>query len=877
MLPTLARIVTTAALALVPLWVAGAADRVPAGGPEPPTFRLPAGARPVAYDVTLTVVPGAAKAAGEIAIDVELAQPHAVLWLNADSLTVLRATVDAPGINAAVMPGGEQFVGVAFDPPLPAGRHRVALAFEAEQATNSNRGIFTLQDVGAWYTMTQFEATSARKAFPCFDEPGFKTPWQVTLRVPRDLVAVANTQVESETVDGDGMKRVRFAPTRPLPTYLVAFAVGPWQFIDLGRHGAARTPTRVIVPGGRTGDVAFVSRAYPELFGLIERYFGIPYPFDKLDHVAIPLTVGFAMENAGLITYGTPIIVAPPGDATPRFRRISANVGAHEIAHQWFGDLVTTAWWDDIWLNEAFATWFAEKMVERWRPDYHRGAARIEERAQAIDADMLASARRIREPVNSRSDIFNAFDHITYEKGATVIGMFESWIGEEPFRRGVRRYLETRRDGSATSADLLNALGEASRRPVTPAFDTFLNQNGVPQVEVRLQCDKKGASLLLTQQRLTTLTTARSSVVAQQWQIPFCARVASAGGTSSRQVCTLMREKTERLPIGRSCPAYMFANAGGRGYYVADYRDDSLERLARNRASLSVAEFASLLDDFRALVRAGTVSTSTVLDWVRYGAASRDRNVVRAAIDLAEFEGNTVMMSSGKAPRWAAFVREVFGPRARALGFTPKPGESDDDQLMRRALLRFVAPYDPELISEARRLALAWMADRRAVDPGLVDVVLVTAARTGDASMLEAMLAAANSTQDRLERRYMMMALLSFGDPTLAQKGLGILLDPAFDVRETGTALYNVYPWNPTRREPHDFIVANFDALTKTVGRDTPGGWPQYAAGLCSPKDWAEAEAFWKPRVASYPGAERQLAAALESIELCVRLREAGS
>ncbi|HET9045744.1 MAG TPA: M1 family aminopeptidase, partial [Casimicrobiaceae bacterium] len=644
-----------------------------------------------------------------------------------------------------------------------------------------------------------------------------------------------------------------------------------------GRQGAAKTPTRVVVPKGRGGDVSFVSRAYPEIFGRIERYFGIPYPFDKLDHVAIPITVGFAMENAGMITYGTPIIVAPPADATPRFRRNSANVGAHEIAHQWFGDFVTAAWWDDIWLNEAFATWFAEKMVEQWRPDYHRGAARIEERAQAIDADMLTSARRIREPVNSRSDIFNAFDHITYEKGATVIGMFEAWIGEGPFRRGVQRYLEARRDGSATASDLLDALGQASRRPVAPAFDTFLNQSGVPKIDVRVQCDKKGSALLLRQERLTTITTAPSSVAAQQWQIPVCARVASAGGTSSRQVCTLMSQKTETVPIGRSCPAYVFANAAGRGYYVADYRDASLERLARNRALLSVAETASLLDDLRALVRAGTVSTSTVLDWVRYGAASRDRNVVRAAIDLAEFLGNTVMMSGEKAPRWAAFVREVFGPRARALGFVPRADESDDDQLMRRTLLRFVAPYDPELIAETRRLALAWIADRKAVDPGLVDVVLVTAARTGDASMLDAMLAAARSTQDRLDRRYLMMALLSFGDPALAAKGLGVLLDPAFDARETWTALYNVYSWDPTRRAPHDFIVMNFDALAKTVARDSPGGWPEFAAGLCSAKDHTDVEAFWKPRVASYAGAERHLAATLESIELCARLQEVGS
>jgi len=235
------------------------------------------------------------------------------------------------------------------------------------------------------------------------------------------------------------------------------------------------------------------------------------------------------------------------------------------------------------------------------------------------------------------------------------------------------------------------------------------------------------------------------------------------------------------------------------------------------------------------------------------------------------------VMSAASAPRFAAFVRDAFVPQARALGFVPKPGESDDDELMRRTLLRFAAPYDPQLIAESRQLALAWIADREAVEPGMVDVVLLTAARAGDPSLFDAMHVAAQSTQDRLQRRHSMMALFSFVDPTLATKGLGILLDPAFDVRETWTALYDAYRWNPTRRATYDYLVANFDALAKTVDRDAPGRWPAFAAGLCSAKEWAEVEAFWKPRVATYSGAGRPLASTLEAIELCARLRDAAS
>jgi len=845
-----------------------AADPSAAPSAEPPAWRLPAGVRPTRYQVSLSVVPGEATVAGDIAIDVELDRAQDVLWLNADSLKVTRAVTELTDTRATLLTGHEQFLGVAFAPALTAGRHRLTLSFEAEQSQNTTRGVFALKDNGSWYAMTQFEAISARRAFPCFDEPGFKTPWQLTLRVPRDLVALSNTRVLSETSGDDGFKTVRFEETRPLPTYLVAFAVGPWEMVDVGSVGIHPTPTRIVVPRGRFADTGFPASAYPELFAQLEKWFDIPYPFDKLDHIAIPLTVGFAMENAGLITYGAAGFLAKPGAEAPRYRRGAANVGAHEIAHQWFGNLVTTAWWDDIWLNEAFATWIAAKMVDRWRPDYEHGAARIDERAQAIEADALASARQIRQPVNSRGDIYNAFDSITYQKGATVIGMFEGWVGEETFRRGVHNYLEARRDGSATTSEFLASITNESRLPVARAFNTFLNQNGVPQVDVRLQCTAAGAKLVLTQHRLELHGSAQAT--AQQWEIPLCIRYGK--GSASRQACALMTEKSMTLPLKGGCPAYVFANAGGRGYYVPDYRDNLLARLAARHEAMSTAEYTSLLYDLQALVRSGSVKSAQAMSWVALAAAADDRHVVLAAANLAEFAGNTLVADADR-PQFSSFVRRVFGPRARVLGFASKPGETDDDQLMRRELLRLVAPEDPELSAEARRLALAWIKDRTTLDPGLVDVVLVTAGRTGDAAMFDALLAEAKATEDRLDRRNLMMALFAFTDPLLAQRGMALLLDPAFDARESWTALNRGHYWNPTRRATSEFIMSNFDALARTVGPDAPGRWPEYASGLCSEIDKSALTAFWSGRVKNYPGAERELAQAVEAIQICARVR----
>jgi len=326
------------------------------------------------------------------------------------------------------------------------------------------------------------------------------------------------------------------------------------------------------------------------------------------------------------------------------------------------------------------------------------------------------------------------------------------------------------------------------------------------------------------------------------------------------------------MPLQRACPDYVFANAGGRGYYVPDYGRDLLSRLETHRSELSVAEYTSLLFDLQALVRAGSVSAGEALQWVRLASEASDRHVVLAAVELAEFVGNTFVADAGQ-PQFASFVRAVFGSRARSLGFAPKPGESDDDQLMRRELLRFVAPQDPDLATEARRLALAWIKDRKAVDPGIADVVLVSAGRTGDATVFDAMLAEAKTSHDRLDRRYLMMALFSFGDPALARKGMAILLDPDFDVRESWNALRSEFFWNPARRAPNDFIMANFDALAKTVARDAPEGWPMYASGLCTETDRAAVGHFWKDRASQYAGADRTLATALEAIQICTSVR----
>ncbi|HTD53396.1 MAG TPA: M1 family metallopeptidase, partial [Thermoanaerobaculia bacterium] len=326
----------------------------------PPKLRLPATARPLRYEVDLTVAPERDTFSGTIDIDLELTEPTRLLWLNATGLAVSDAflTVGNRRQAAQIVPGGEDFVGFGFRRAAARGRARLHAAFSGKVSNTNTTGIFHQKSGEDWYAFTQFEAIDARRAFPCFDEPSFKVPWTLTLRVPRSDLAVSNTPVASEEALAGELKAVHFTETSPLPSYLVAFGVGPFDVVDAGRAGRNATPIRMIVPRGRGSEARSAAQTVGPLLEILEDYFGIPYPYAKLDNLVIPQTVRFgAMENAGLVTYNETIELAKPEEDTPYFRLRWASVCAHETAHQWFGDLVTLAWWNDTWLNESFATW----------------------------------------------------------------------------------------------------------------------------------------------------------------------------------------------------------------------------------------------------------------------------------------------------------------------------------------------------------------------------------------------------------------------------------------------------------------------------------------------------------------------------------------
>jgi len=848
---------------------------------EPPKFRLADTAAPVRYAVDLTIVPGESAFRGAVDIEFTVTESTPVLWLNAADLTVASATLRTAGETRAakVTPGGASFVGFAFDPPLAPGAGTLHVAYSGKIQNSSSAGVFQLRDGQnpPWYVYTQFEPTDARRAFPCFDEPRFKTPWQLTLHVRREHLAASNSTIVSETPEAGGMKRVEFAPTRPLPSYLVAFAVGPFEAVDLGKGGRKGIPLRILVPAGRGGEAEFARTAIPDILKLLEAYFDSPFPYDKLDSVVMPVG-GFAMENAGMITYTHPMLLSAPASATHAWQQGCASVAAHEMAHQWFGDLVTTAWWDDIWLNESFATWMSSKIVDEWKPEWKEPVSVVQSSLGIMGLDSLASTRRIRQQIRNDSDIANAFDGISYEKGAAVIGMFESWLGEKPFQNGVRLYMKQYGDRAATTADFLAAISKAAGTDVARPFNTFLDQAGVPLVTADLRCADGPPRLALAQRR--SLPIGSRGDTKQTWMIPICVTYPATGGAVRE--CQVVSDPSAEMKLSKaaSCPEWVLANAGETGYYRVLYSSAMLRRLlADHGANLTLAERVGVLGDVNALTAAGEIPPGDALALAEPFASDPDWRIVSQTIGIAGML-RPPLVPDELLPNAARFLRKVYGDRAHELGWISKPGDSEDTKTLRRQLVGMVATAgeDEQLRKEATALAIGWMKDRNSLDPGIAGTVVATAARQGDQALFDRMRAELRTTTDKQQRGILIGGLANFRDPALVKQRLALLLTGEFDFREVmGSFLGSPTP--ETRRLPFEFVRDNLDALLKVlprgVGSDFAAYLPMVGAGFCSAPERAEVEAFFKPKVDGYAGGPRILAQALERIDLCIARRAA--
>lgn len=845
------------------------------------TVPLPEGVRPLRYDLVLAIDPAQTSFGGLAVIDVELARAQRDIVLHGRGLRVSEVTLAPEGGDAlearfAVVDEELGLAAVRAPAPVGPGRVRLTLRYEAD-FDDALEGLYRVEQAGDRYAFTQMEPLGARKVFPCFDEPGFKTPFDLTLVVPEDHAAIANAPERSSEPAGEGRRRVRFATTEPLPTYLVALAVGPLDVVEAPPIGASDVrdrpvPLRGVAPRGRGPQLAYALEHTPRILASLERYFGIPYPYAKLDLIAVPDFSAGAMENAGAITFRD-VLLLLGDDAPVRQRRGFAYVTAHELAHQWFGNLVTMGWWDDLWLNEAFATWAETRSIEETFPEHRPDIAEMSTVLHAMEADSLASARQIRQPIENQHDIHNAFDSITYSKGNGVLSMFERWLGPEVFRRGVQRYLRAHAHGNATGSDFLSALSAEAERDVSAPFRTFLEQPGLPLVSVRAECAGGRGRLTLAQSRYLPLGSTAEAT--RQWQVPVCVRYA-VGGRVHRE-CTLLTEPAAEISLEQGCPAWVMPNADGVGYYRFSLEPAALQALQRGGAALSVREQMALADSVEASFEAGRASIADTLGALEPFAARRERSLARAPMSLYTFAVERLLEGPGleRARRRAG---RLYAAEVRRLGWQPRASEDPETRLWRAELLAFMAmtAQDAGVRREAARRGRAYLAMDRggglepeAVSPDLAELAVRVAAQEGGAEVFDRVLGLLADTTDPIERSRLVAGLGVAREPALRRRALDLVLDPRLRRNEAFRPLM-AQVGDPAGAElAWAWLTEHYDAVVQRLGAGYAGWLPNAATGFCSEERAEVARAFFEPRVATTQGGPRNLAAAVETVRLC--------
>ncbi|HEY3065329.1 MAG TPA: M1 family metallopeptidase [Methylomirabilota bacterium] len=847
-------------------------------------YRLPRHVLPVRYDIRLEPDLTTATFTGDETITVTVTEPTAEIWLNAVDLAIDEVSVvrdgGAPVMGTASLEDSTERCRLAFAEKIPAGTARLRLRFRGT-LNDKLRGFYrsTYKDAsGATRTLaaTQFEATDARRAFPCWDEPSFKAVFASTLVVDPALTAVSNTGIVRETREG-ARKALTFADTIKMSTYLVAYVVGELEATEPVAVG--RTALRVWCVPGKLRLASFGREIAAVSLDFFERYYGLPYPGDKLDLLAIPDFAAGAMENLGAITFRETALLVDEKAATHGELERVADVVAHENAHMWFGDLATMSWWNGIWLNEAFATFMEMLAVDAWKPDWDRWTTFGVSRAAALTVDGLHATRPIEFAVHAPRDADAMFDVLTYEKGASVLRMLEQYLGPDVFREGIRTYLRRHAYGNTETADLWAALGEASRQPIPDVMDGWIFRPGYPLVSARLD----GADLVLSQQRFNYLpaplpagtpgTANRPETPAggarPHWQVPIQIRVRARGADTSRRVLLAEGEARVRLPDGFDSA---LVNEGGHGFYRVRYAPELRQRLLARLDGLAPIERFNLLNDAWAATLAGLIPIADYVDLTARFRGERDKNVW--AIVNASFAAFNRVIDADDRPRLEALVRDRVSPMVAELGWEPRSGESDLVRQLRGDLLRVlgVLGNDAGCHAKAAELYAVARRDPQAVDPNVLPALIAILAHAGDARRYDEFLTAFRSAATPQEEQRYLYALAAFRTVPLLEQTLARTVngeirtqDAPFVVR---AVLMNVYGREPAWR----FVKTNWDTMDRQYPKNGLRRMCDGVIALATPELERDVHTFFAERHIDLGG--RTLEQYLEQLRVAVTFRE---
>jgi alanyl aminopeptidase len=826
------------------------------------TDRLGHDVLPTFQAVRLDVDARRADYSGSVEISLKVAEATDRFRLHARDMEIrsLTLTGEAGEIPTQHETAGLDQLLVRAGAPLAPGDYTLTIAFAAPFNTRAV-ALYRVEQDGQSYAFTQFEAADARGAFPCFDEPGFKIPWQLTALVPKAHLALSNTPIESDTEEGD-RHRVVFRRTKPLPSYLVALATGPFDTVDVPGLGV---PGRIVTPKGQAGLTAVALEEAPPLLKALEGYFGQPYPYAKLDLIAVPEFWPGAMENAGAITFADRILLLDPASASTAQRRTLAKVMAHEMAHQWFGDLVTMEWWDDLWLNESFAEWMGDKITNEAFPRFRLDLHALDDAQKMMIGDGRPGAPAIRRPVASPEDLLQD-SLVDYAKGQAVLGMFEAWTSPEVFRKGVLAYLSAHAWGNATSSDLWRALDEAASANVGSSLASFVDQAGLPLVEVT---PLDGGRVRLTQRRYAA---SGVRLPPQTWSIPVALKYPAGEGTKIR-VVLLDREQTV-VDLGTT-PAWIDPNAGARGYYRWRVPDAMLTRLTTDGTSLLTdPERMDLVFDLSALLSAGVVDGGRLLQSLERLAGDPEPMVVSSVLDLLDGLKQAFVSSPPLEDAFARYLRRALRPALDRLGLLPRPGESETAAFLRPRLLLWLGDDggDFQVRRFAEQQAEAYLQNPASVPPSIASACLDLAAMHADEArfdLLRQRFEAAPAPSDR--ERYL-EALGWVRDPKLVGRALDYAFSGPLRANELFAIPRAVAGTRAGRERAYRWMTANYDRLAKRLPPEYLVFMPYLASG-CSAGRLAAARAFFAEPEHRVRGTERTLGHVSAQVEECLALR----
>ncbi len=858
---------------------------------QAPQGRLPEGVRPLRYDLTLRVDPDRDTFSGRVAIDIELDAPQPELFLHGERLVPerieeLRADGSRRTLDYHEM-GGSGVVRLRGDGEFAAGGTRLEIDYEAP-FDETLEALYLVTADGERYAFTQFEPLDARQVFPGFDEPRFKVPFDLTLEVRSDHAGVTATPEATRTAIGDGFDRLEFETTPPIPTYLLAFAVGPFDIVEGPPipPSAIRDraiPLRGITTRGKGDQIAFALENTANTVLALEAYFGEPYPYRKLDLAAVPDFAFGAMENVGLITYRETRLLLGNDPAITSLRGF-VHVHAHELAHQWFGNLVTMPWWDDIWLNESFATWMGNAIADEVRPDLEFGRETKRNGHYVMEIDVYSESRRIREQVEGREEIASSFDWISYAKGGAFLSMLESWLGPERFRDGIRAHLLRHAWGTATVDDFIASLESvAPEEPIAEVARSFLEQRGVPEVRLASTCEDGKTRLVLHQVRHTEIGSRVDPD--QRWTQPLCLRLLGADASSGSEVhCAVLDAPWTEIELATpSCPAAILPNAEAAGYTRWQLDLDGWTALVARLGELSPAEKFSVANNLSAAFRAGHVAVSAYLRLVPAVIEQPEWDVATQPIGTLRLLSDYVANEAERASL-ARFAAAHYRKRIRQDEASPERRKSADARLLRSEVMHLLALTLEEPDERARMAELGVAAigfggsgeiDRSVVPGDLLGVALAAAIAVEGRPYFDALRDAVDGSNDLTFREKALSAIGTTRDPDLAEDVRSLTFLTSLRLNEIPMIFYN----QAAQREQLPALLSMMERWLPVFRRVVPETYfarlPGLFRGFCDDANRDRVEALFDLYAGDTPGLALTLSQSLERIELCQHLVDA--